>query len=87
MIDGDAVFVHVMAPPQMVGQIKLGLATDDHIDLTPTDTEPTEQGGSAAAAAFKIDTLEHFMNGGYFALEVPQCPPYPVSVWIDKVPD
>jgi hypothetical protein len=87
MIDGDAVFVHVMAPPNMVGTIKLGVATDSGIDLQETETTLTDQGGAAASAAFKLDTLELFMDEGYFVLEVNQCPPYPVSVWIDKVPD
>lgn len=87
LIDGDAIFVHVSALPAMVGTIKMGIATDGDINLQETETNATDQGGAAAAAAFKIDTLDLFMGGGYFVLEVNQMPPYPVSVWIDKVPD
>jgi hypothetical protein len=84
MIEGNAIFIYVAGS---LAAIKVGLVTDELSDMHDVNLEPTDQGGGACAAAFNADTLNHFMNGGYFAIEVNQLPPYPMSVWIDKVPE
>lgn len=81
MIDGNAIFVHVYGSTE---PIQVGLAYEDKIDMQLATLELTDQGGGAMAAAFKLDTLEHFLRGGFFCLQVNRVPPYPVSVWIDK---
>jgi hypothetical protein len=86
VIEGTGIFVRVMGNP---GVIQLGLATPDASDtvLKPITPEPWVDGSYLAGAHFTTSEIEHLMGGGYFCLQVSQIPPYPVSVWIDKVPD
>jgi hypothetical protein len=86
IVEGGGIFVRVMGNP---GVIKLGLATPDGETVELRDVQPGRwrDGSYLAGARFTESEIMLLMDGGYFCLQVSQIPPFPVSVWIDKVPD